>query len=899
MRRRRGHRVAAAAAAAPVTAASGGASAGGEPGGFLSGVRVVELADETGEYAGKLLAGLGADVVKVEPPGGEASRAIGPFVDDRPGPDRSLFFWHYDHGKRSVVLDPDRPGDRRALAELVARADVFLTTRPTGELRELGLDPHDLRSTAPGLVVGHLSPFGETGPWRSFQGSDLVHLALGGVMMNCGYDPDPDGHYDTPPIAPQMWHSIHIAGEMLVIGVLGALYDRRASGEGQVVSTSVHQAVAQQTETDVPNWVFSRRPHYRRTCRHSFPDPDDVFPEISATKDGRWILPYRSYTNGEGTKELEATAALLDRHGMADDLTDPRYLDPDVREQRSAGLHIQDVVGRFIRRFLFSREIWRDAQEVGCAWGPLRRPEENVTDDHWRARHTFFEVDHPELGRTCTEVGAKWYCEEVPWRAGPRAPLLGEHTAEILAELDPPAARAGTTGGAGQPGLAGQPGRAGQPGLAERPSSRRRHALEGVRMVDLGWLLASAGAGRFLTAMGAEVIKIEHRSRLDPMRWNNGIVPPGGRAQRLAATEPIVSDRPESPNRSGFFMEINAGKRAASLNLKHPRGRELLGRLISMANVVAEGFSPGTMRRMGFGYDVLQELRPGIVYAQQSGMGETGTYGQMRSYGPVAQGFSGLSEMSGLPEPYPPAGIGYSFLDWYGAYNLATAIMAGVVRQQRTGLGCWIDSSQVESGIYLTGTAVLDFAVNGRSWTRSGNRSPYRAAVPHDAFPAAGEDRWVAIACFDDHEWRALVETLGSPAWAADGRFASVDGRKAHEDRLYELVATETRRWDPYELMARLQAAGVRAGVCQTAEDRVDRDPQLAHLGWMVELPQSEIGTWPCKQFPAHLSRTPPSAGGTVGRHGPSYAEDNEYVYGELLGLSSAAIAELAEDGAI
>src|SRR5262249_11429124 len=201
-----------------------------------------------------------------------------------------------------------------------------------------------------------------------------------------------------------------------------------------------------------------------------------------------------------------------------------------------------------------------------------------------------------------------------------------------------------------------------------------------------------------LSAMGAEVIKVEHKSKPDFIRWGNGMAPEGLRAERESATGPLRYPRPASPNRSGFFMEINSGKRAISLNLKHPHGKEILTRLLETADIVAEGFSPGTMDRMGFGYERLKEINPRIVYVQQSGMGQIGTYGEMRSYGPVAQAFSGLSDMSGLPEPYAPAGIGYSFLDWSGAYNMAVAIMAGLYRQRVTGKGCWIDSSQVESG---------------------------------------------------------------------------------------------------------------------------------------------------------------------------------------------------------
>ncbi len=269
----------------------------------------------------------------------------------------------------------------------------------------------------------------------------------------------------------------------------------------------------------------------------------------------------------------------------------------------------------------------------------------------------------------------------------------------------------------------------------------------------------------------------------------------------------------------------------------------------------------------------------------------------------MAQAFSGLSEMSGLPSPFPPAGIGYSYLDWFGAYNMATAILAALYRRKRTGFGCWIDSSQVEAGIYLTGTAVLDWSVNSRHWARSGNRSPYKPAAPHGVFPTLGEDRWIAIACFSDQQWHGICEVLAGDARPglvsrlAAAEFATLGRRLARQAKLESLVGELTRPHDGWALMARLQAAGVPAGVCQTAQDRCELDPQLRHVGWLTELPQTELGRWRCKEFPAELSLTPARMGGSLQRHGPNYAEDNEYVYGELLGFSTAEIADLAADG--
>jgi crotonobetainyl-CoA:carnitine CoA-transferase CaiB-like acyl-CoA transferase len=877
---------------------------------LLDGVRVLELADELGEYCAKVLAGLGADVVKIEPPGGEQTRGYGPFHADEPHPDRSLYFWHYNFGKRSVVLDLDDAAGQACFAELAAHADVIIDTRHRRYLPDRGLSCDQLRKHNPGLIYARISPFGDTGPWAEYRGSDLVHLALGGVMMNCGYDANPRGEYDTPPIAPQMWQSYHIAGEQTAMQIVAALCYRNVTGRGQELSTSVHQAVSANTEQDVPNWVYARQPHFRHTCGHSYPQTLESNEgaanaaanqqTISRTKDGRWILPYSSYIRIQGTNvagkgdTVDRLLEVMASYGFKDELLDDRFDDPDFRKRPEFLDHLNAIITRFVARVRADDNVWGDAQERGLAWAPVRRPEENLDDPHWMKRGTFVEVDHPELGARTIEVGAKWVASDgLQWRQGPRAPLMGEHTDEILADCSPwrkgqsadsaPVVRAGATS---RQGAAAS--RRGQP-----------FALAGLRIVDLSWALASAGAGRFFTALGAEVIKVEHESKIDGMRRGNGRPPAGGRAERDAATGPLLTTSEGSLNRSGAFMEINSGKLSLSLNLKTDEGRELLRDLIREADMVIEGYSPGTFSRMGFGYDALRQLNPEIIYVQQSGTGEHGDYGRMRTFGPTAQAFSGISDMSGLPEPYSPAGVGYSYLDWFGAYHMANAMMAALYYRDRTGRGCWIDSAQVEVGIQLSGTAVLDYSANGRRWQRTGNRSYNKPAAPHGAYRGAGYERWIAIAAFTEEQWQALTAVLGRTRWGSDTRLSSLQSRLANQDYLDRLVGEAVASRDVFELMTALQLRGVPAGVCQNAQDRCDDDPQLAHLEWQVELAQSEIGTWPVKEIPVHMSETPPYIGGFRDRHGPSYGEDTDEILQRVLRLSPGQIASLRADRVI
>lgn len=858
--------------------------------GSLQGVRVVEFADEMAEHCGLLLAGLGAQVVKVEPPEGSSTRRIGPFYQDDPGPERSLFFWHYNRGKQSVLLPHDAAQARERLLALVADADILLDSS-CGRLNALiGLDRQALAAQFPSLVVARVTPFGDDGPWKDFKGSDLVHLALGGVMSNCGYDADPAGRYDLPPIAPQLWHAYHITCETLAVAVVAALVHRQYTGQGQDVSCAVHEAVAKNTEVDLMSWVMRRANVLRQTCRHAAEKTNRV-PSISHTKDGRWIMTW-----GVSARDEASLIPFLARYGMQADLQAPTE-GADMKARSIPGTvamsertaHKLEVIQRFVGAHTYENLPWREAQQAGLLWAPLRKPHENALDPHWLARGTFADVPHPELGRSFRYPVSKWVSNATQWQVGRRAPLLGEDTDAVMTSLP---RRAQTRAGQSAPSWPGSVGQAhARPTLSPRG---KPFALQGIRILDFSWFLASAGGTRFAAALGAESLKVEWKENPDTRLA--AMAPVGGRAARETATQPLpgVSD----PDMGGQFNNKNAGKRGLSLNIRTPEGLEIAKRLVAQCDVVAEGFSPGVLERLGLGYEVLKSINPRIIYVQQSGMG-SGTYGRFRTVGPVAASFAGTCEMSGLPEPAMPAGWGYSYLDWMGAYGFALAIVSAIYHRDRTGEGQWIDSSQCEAGTFLSGATVLDWSANGRAWTRIGNRSPYKLAAPHGAYRCQGEDNWIAIACFHDEEWTALTAIEELSGLRADPRFATLQARLAHQDALDQAMNAWTATQEAYTCMHRLQAAGVPAGVCQTAADRCDRDPQLAALGWLTEVTGTKIGRWPIAEVPMKMSATPPYAGGPIDRGAPCYGEDNHYILTQLLGYSDADVERLARDNII
>ncbi|HJY79783.1 MAG TPA: CoA transferase [Candidatus Binatia bacterium] len=426
--------------------------------------------------------------------------------------------------------------------------------------------------------------------------------------------------------------------------------------------------------------------------------------------------------------------------------------------------------------------------------------------------------------------------------------------------------------------------------------------LEGVRIADLTWLLAGAGGPRLLASLGAEVIRIEWRDRLDFLRYMPPFAPLKSESTEKAGAMELSSlskESVKSVNRAGYFNDINAGKTGISLNMAHPKGRDLFKRLVAVSDVVVEAFTAETMRKWGLDYEALKALKSDIIYIQQPGWGYKGPYVKFASYGPIAQAVSGLTEQSGLPAPYPPAGWGFSYMDWSGAYYCALTMLCAIYYKKRTGKGQYIDCSQVEPGIYMTGSAVLDYITNGRHYQRTGNRSPYRPAAPHGAYRCRGDDRWIAVAATHDAEWAALVREMGNPAWAQHEKFATLAARVQNQDELDRLLGEWTKDQEPFAVQERLQKVGVPAGVCQTAQDRIERDPQLQHLKWLIPLPHSEIGTWPVKDVPFHFANATVNQGGPTERAAPCYGEDNDYVYNELLKLTKQERTELEKEGVI
>jgi crotonobetainyl-CoA:carnitine CoA-transferase CaiB-like acyl-CoA transferase len=350
-----------------------------------AGVRVIELSDDpAGELAGLQLAHMGAEVVKVEPPEGAASRRTGPFVGGVPDPERSLAYWYYNGNKRSTVLDLSDSGDRARFDMLLDDTDVLISSLHPRELRVFGLDLMAVAEANPRLILVSITPFGLTGPWSDYVSSDLVGLAASGLLITSGYD-----DHSIPPIRPGGDQAFHTAASFAHIGTLLALVERQRTGRGELVDVAMHDACNVTCELANPYWFYPQVLVKRQTCRHAQPEPTQ--PALFRCADG--FVYFALILSDQ--KPWQVLVEWLDSKDLATDLTDPAY--SDVAHRQANFGHIQEILEVF---FLLqpAETAYLEGQKRGLPIGVLNAPEDLFRDEHLQARGFFVPVEHPGHG---------------------------------------------------------------------------------------------------------------------------------------------------------------------------------------------------------------------------------------------------------------------------------------------------------------------------------------------------------------------------------------------------------------------------------------------------------------------------------------------------------------------
>ena len=400
--------------------------------------------------------------------------------------------------------------------------------------------------------------------------------------------------------------------------------------------------------------------------------------------------------------------------------------------------------------------------------------------------------------------------------------------------------------------------------------------LEGLKVLDFCWVAVGPMTTKYLAEHGATVVRVES----------------AGRPEALRRAGPF-RDGVEGINRSAYFANYNANKYGISIDMGHPRARDLVLRLVSWADLVAENFTPGTMEGWRLGYQELKAANPDIIMFSTSMLGRGGPLERQPGFGPVLSSLAGLTHLTGWPDRDPVNPYG-AYTDFIVPRFAVAAILAALDYRRRTGEGMHLDMSQLEASIHFSAPFILDCTVNGREQGRMGNADP--VAAPHGVYPCKGEDRWIAIACPTDEEWTALRRVMvdAGRAWAREERFSSLPDRKYHEAEMDRLIGEWTREWDSRELMETLQAAGVPAGMVNDSRDLFD-DAQLRHREHFQRLEHPEIGQYPSDRSEFTLSRTP----GALDRPAPLLGQHTEHVLREMIGLSEEEYGSLKDDGVL
>jgi len=406
---------------------------------------------------------------------------------------------------------------------------------------------------------------------------------------------------------------------------------------------------------------------------------------------------------------------------------------------------------------------------------------------------------------------------------------------------------------------------------------RTAQALDGVRVVEFSSAMAGPWIGRIMAYCGADVIRVESKSHPDVVRL---YVPP--RAPELGT----------QPQLSPWFTDWNAGKRFVGLDLGRPKAVELAKRLVARCDVVIENYSAGVMEKLGLGYAILKDVKPDVIMLSTSGYGDSGPYSRYVTWGPNIEALAGLGTLSGFPERECTM-TQYAYPDVLSALHGLVAVMCALLHRLRTARGQYVDLSQYEATVAAIGPVLLEYLGNGREPQRHGNRSLH--AAPHGCYRCKGEDAWCAITVVSDAEWECFCGVLARPEWVRAPRFATRAARLANVDDLDQRIEEWTVDRSAYDVMAALQEVGIAAGVVQNVEDQLRRDRQLAARGFFEKVPHLVKGEVIATGVPLGLTGTP----GRSGRAGAALGQDNDAVFGELLGMSRQEIQECIAAGVI
>ena len=846
----------------------------------LEGIRVIDLSSGVaGPHCTKLLADFGADVIKIEPPGGDPTRAVPPFAGDIPDPERSLLFLHLNTNKRSLVADTATADGARLVRRLIEGAQVVVEDLDPGASARLGLGYEQLAAEQPELVYASITPWGQDGPYveQGLRASDLVLQGMGGPVVQTGAR-----HREPLKLGGSL--ALMQAGLVAAYGIMLARLRVEAGGPGDHVDVSVYETQMgsrDRRSTSLTAYAYQGTLSGRRglgIALASGPQPClDGYVNITAI----------------GPKTDQFVAMI----GRADLVGDPRLRQPPLSLDPAFVEEIQTAyLGWSMARTKL--QALQEAQRHGLLSGVINTPADVLADAHFRDRGVWEEIDHPVAG-SFEYPGRPLLMSETPRKHACRAPLLGEHSSEVLAELEaellaelerpaagqPPPERA--DGASSRVGV-GTEAAAGTPRTPRTPRTAGRLPLEGVRVADITVVWAGPHVTQLLAEWGAEVIRVEPRTRIQPStRGAERVTPSAQQLKDLAAQGQTLGAFPDFEggadpwNRGASFNSHARNKLSMTADIMTAEGREAMLRLVEVSDVVVENNVPETIDKAGIGWDELHARNPALVMLRMPGFGLSGPYQNYRGYGLHMEAMIGHTHIRSYPdEPIEAAGDVVTS-DAIAGIQGAFAVCMALRHVRRTGHGQLLEQPLAEAFLPIIGDYLLDYTANGRDTEPQGNR--HRSHAPHNYYPCREEGAYLAIDCDSDEAWRALCGELGAAELLASERWQTAAGRHGDQRDLDRALAEQTRQHDQHALFLGLQAVGVICGPVQD-EAQAYACPQLAARGFFEEATSASAGTHAYPGLNVRLAHTPNAL-----RSGPPLlGEHNAYVYRELLGYSAA-----------
>jgi len=715
--------------------------------------------------------------------------------------------------------------DSATLRELVAGADVLIDGRSAAERRAAGVDHKTLRREHPHLIIADLSWFGASGPYKDFHGSDAVCRALAGLVKLVG-------PVEGPPLALADYQACIFGGLSAFIPVCAALMSRLDGAPGRRFEVSVHEAAVALSDLDVSRL----QPGYveRRAGINLFTAGGTL--GIFRCKQG-WI--------GMTFNSPAQWKAFCDLLGMPHLGEDRNYSVSLERARRAAEL--ESMLGpRFLKR---TADEWlEEALRLKLPFAVVPDMAELLESEVFRRRGAIVEIRSGEA--RVRAPGSPLHLGVTPPISGGIVPRPGEHTAQVLAAgVRTPFAPVSSGAPAGRP-------------------------LQGLRVIDLSMGWAGPVATRMMADLGADIIKVESCQYADWWR---------GHEKHAAVYEQMLYEK------TSRFNLMNRGKRGITLDLTTPDGVRVLKQLVAGADAVIDNNSAGVLPKLGLDYPRLVEVNPSLVMLSMNAYGSGGSGGlrELRAYGSTLEHGSGLPSISGR-EGDPPVQNHVAFGDPIGGLNSCSALLVALMHRRRTGVGQFIDLSQVECMLPLTAAWMIEQSASGRLAPRMGNRHPMH--TPHGVFRCAGEDEWVMVTLTDDAMWQPLCAVIGRDDLARDAALAGAAGRRAREDHIEQAIEAWTRTQSPQAAMLRLQQAGVAAGAVHAPGDLLDDAHLIARGYWQpVDRPYMGVHQQPSAPFredgAAYAVRMPAP---TLGQH-------NDEVFKGLLGMTQQELERLAE----